>query len=215
MLSIDIVSGVFRVLALALACGWLIVSPLPIAADALEQDSAPSFDKGGDDGEGARLEIDLSSGEGSEMAADGCSPQDEARPFHVAALRTRGEQALDRINGHRAVAGLAPLTVNEELSRAAARHSEEMARRSLMTHAGIDGSNPVQRVRAEGYRGRGVGEVVAMGFADGDQVVAAWMASPEHRTLLLSPRFREVSVGVAESASGSVFWTADLGIPQE
>lgn len=147
MLSLDIVSGLFRVLALALACGWLIVSPLPIAADALGQDSAPSFHKTDDDTEGARLEIGgLSSGEGSEVDADGCSPQDEAKPFHVAALRTRGEQALDGINGHRAVAGLAPLTVNEQLSRAAARHSEEMARRSLMTHAGIDGSNPVQRV---------------------------------------------------------------------
>jgi uncharacterized protein YkwD len=84
-----------------------------------------------------------------------------------------------------------------------------------MTHTGVDGSNPVQRARAEGYLGRGVAEVLAMGFAEGDQVVAAWMASPEHRRLLLGPKFREVSVRVAESVNGSMFWTADLGIPQE
>jgi len=186
-------------LALAIVFGLLIESPLPISADALEHDSGPFFDE---------VETAIEVGEQEALG-------DESPCIEIPGPASRVEQALDRINGHRGAAGLAPLKTSEELSRAASRHTEEMARQGLMTHTSVDGMNPVERARAQGYQGRGIAEVVAMGFADGDQVVAAWMASPEHRKLLLGPRYREVSITVAESASGSTFWTAALGIPKE
>lgn len=183
-------------LALAIAFGLLVESPLAISADALEHGSGAFVD----------------AAETGDEAA-----QHEAHGPHAEILGPdlRVERALDRINGHRGAAGLTLLRISDELSRAASRHTEEMARQSLMTHTSVDGMNPVERARAQGYRGRGVGEVLAMGFADGDQVVSAWMASPEHRKVLLGPKYGEVSITVAESASGSTFWTAALGIPTD
>ncbi len=124
-----------------------------------------------------------------------------------------GQKALARINDERAAGGLPALEVNEQLSRAAVQHSRDMARQGLMSHTGRDGSTPVQRAALEGYQGRALGEVVAVGYAEADQVVAAWMRSPEHRRVLLAPGYSEFGIGLAEHHDGAFFWTVGLGRP--
>jgi len=129
-------------------------------------------------------------------------------------LAALAEQALDRINGERTARGLVPLLPNDLLSRIALQQSRDMARQGLMSHSGLDGSDPAQRAAQEGYRGQGVAEVVGMGFNDAGQVIAAWMGSPDHQKVLLAAGLREAGIGVAESSGGSLFWTVDLGLPE-
>jgi uncharacterized protein YkwD len=70
------------------------------------------------------------------------------------------------------------------------------------------------RAQAAGYDGwTALGEVLAAGPASPEQVVAGWLASPEHRARLLDPSFQEIGVGYyyrSDTAYGH-WWVVDLG----
>ena len=107
-----------------------------------------------------------------------------ARRARGAALR---RAVLCLINQQRAIDGLNRLRANRRLARAAKRHAVDMARHNYFSHVSLSGSSPLRRVRAAGWR-RGVGEALA--WACGVQstprgVVAAWMASPSHRAIIM------------------------------
>jgi len=50
-----------------------------------------------------------------------------------------------------------------------------------------------------------VGENISRGWSTPEQVVAAWMASSGHRANLLRPAFTRAGIGVARSATGTVY----------
>src|SRR5947209_20598970 len=67
---------------------------------------------------------------------------------------SRNEQAiLELTNAARAKEDLPPLTANATLCKVARAHSANMARQEKMEHV-LDGKDPVQRVKASGYRYR-------------------------------------------------------------
>jgi uncharacterized protein YkwD len=119
---------------------------------------------------------------------------------------------LDSLNNLRAGAGAPPLTLCGSLERAAQGHSDDQAATDVMSHTGSDGSTLVTRAEAAGYvNWSTLGENVATGYGNVDDVMAAWMASSGHRANILNPSF--VHVGLAESfSSGGVpYWTQDFG----
>ena len=100
---------------------------------------------------------------------------------------------LDTINTVRKSHGLAPLSVDFHLVRAARGHSADMMRRQYFAHGSVAG-----RVSAAGARGPLFGEDLA--WAQGITawwVVNHWLASPSHRAVLLRPGFRRVGIGYA------------------
>jgi uncharacterized protein YkwD len=109
------------------------------------------------------------------------------------------------VNRERARRGERPLRVNAHLQRAAQAHTVSMAFGDYFQHLGPRGQTPLARMRASGYiRGAraafAVGENIAWGtlwLATPRAIVAAWMASPEHRANILNPRFRDTAVGVS------------------
>jgi uncharacterized protein YkwD len=126
------------------------------------------------------------------------------------------------INLQRAANGLAALSPNRSLGRAAEHHSRAMDARNFFGHE-PDGT-PASRARKKGYmRGASwwmVGE--ALGWGRGwrgtpDQVVAEMMASPSHRAVILNGSFRDLGVGVAmgkpvpERGGNSAIYTAEFG----
>lgn len=121
-------------------------------------------------------------------------------------------RVLDLVNGHRAVAGLAPLARVAELDSAALRHSRDMALGNFMSHTGSDGSSAGERIQAAGYDWSSYGENVAAGFATAESVVAAWMNSPSHRDNILGAHFRHLGVAAAFQATSryGYYWTLDL-----
>jgi uncharacterized protein YkwD len=91
------------------------------------------------------------------------------------------------------------------LGIAAQGHSNAMAAFNFFSHEG-DGT-PASRASAAGYMtgasAWGVGEDLEWGtgrLGSPRAVVAGWMASPEHRAILLSRRYRQVGIGVVQGS---------------
>jgi uncharacterized protein YkwD len=102
-------------------------------------------------------------------------------------------------HGLRAVRGDAPL------ANASQSHADAMARENFFSHVGPDG-NPGTRAAAAGYPETGrwsVGELLGFGTGRAGSpgaIVADWMHSSEHRTVLLSPGWRQVGIGVTKGS---------------
>jgi len=124
------------------------------------------------------------------------------------------EQELVRlINDIRAQYSLSPLILNDSLTVAARRHSQDMAQNNFLSHTGSDGSSPWDRMRDAGYRLRQGGENVAAGYSTPAAVLNGWMSSPGHRANMLSPNFCDLGVGYAYENQSiyRYYWTLDLG----
>ena len=107
---------------------------------------------------------------------------------------TRSETSLLReMNRVRAEHGLPQLTADTHLGRAAHAHSKEMLGSNVLQHGAFGG-----RMHQFNVTGRLVGENLAWGagaLGTAEGIVAAWLASPEHRANLLRPSFTRVGVG--------------------
>ena len=119
---------------------------------------------------------------------------------------------LDRVaqlvNSARASAHLAPVSVQGQLSWAAAQRSRTQAINNTMSHDGWDTT-----IRASGYPDGFWGENVAYGYSNADAVMAAWMNSAGHRANILNANYRNIGVGCAYSRSHVPYWTQDFGAP--
>jgi len=136
----------------------------------------------------------------------------------------RDEGALLRLlNAARARYGVPPLTPDRRLARAARAHSRDMVAQRYFAHVSRSGERPSDRVARTGWmRGRGswrLGENLAWGRgrrARPAAVVAAWLASPAHRHVMLARAYRLVGIGVARGTpvagdGRGRTYTADLG----
>jgi uncharacterized protein YkwD len=126
-------------------------------------------------------------------------------------------QVMALVNQVRSANGCAALRPDPAIARAAADHSRDMAVAGYFAHNSPAGVTPWTRMERDGYSQPG-GENIARGFAAPKDVVAAWLASPEHRANILNCRFRSAGVGYyaapaagpAAIAAGS-HWTQDFG----
>lgn len=124
---------------------------------------------------------------------------------------------VNRIRDHR---GLAALTVDRRLARAAVAHARDMVARRYFSHVTPEGRRFTARLRASGYlTGRAawrVGETLAWGRGDLSgpaTTVAGWMRSASHRRILLG-RYLEIGVGVADgvpSGGAGLTYAAEFG----
>jgi uncharacterized protein YkwD len=134
-------------------------------------------------------------------------------PATAMAGSTRSESSLLReMNRVRAQHGLVRLSADTHLQRAARAHSSEMLVSNVFEH-GAFGSRMLQF----NVTGKLAGENLAWGTgARGTArgIVAAWLASPEHRANLLRPSFSRVGisdlVGAFHGHSGAHVVTADF-----
>jgi uncharacterized protein YkwD len=107
---------------------------------------------------------------------------------------------IQSINSIRAVHGVGPLTVSPALFGSAVLHDQQMLDGGYFSHLAPDGSSFAARLAAFYPMGRyqyySVGEnlLYSLQPMTGDQMVAAWMKSTEHRTNLLNPAWRQVAV---------------------
>lgn len=132
--------------------------------------------------------------------------------------------AVCEINLERRSNGLSALRVNARLSRAARRHSLDMVKRRYFAHTSPSGAQFVGRIRRAGYLRSAhrwlVGETLGWGWGGGGsahEIVQAWMRSPEHRRILLTPSYREMGVGVVwggprQLHAPDATYTADFGV---
>jgi uncharacterized protein YkwD len=111
------------------------------------------------------------------------------------------------LNAARADVGRGPLASTPSLGRAATAHATDMVERHFFAHDSPGGGTPVTRVRRAGYL-RGIerwsiGEVLMWSRGQpltAAAAVAAWLASRDHRPILLRRRYEDVGVGIAPGA---------------
>jgi uncharacterized protein YkwD len=122
------------------------------------------------------------------------------------------------INSERQTAKIMPLVLDEELSKIARGHSQDMAKRGFFDHVNPDGKSPRDRVRMAGYNcpktvGENIfqnnlysrvqirGTVKTYYWNSLDEIatstVQGWMSSPGHRQNILQREYGKTGIGVA------------------
>src|SRR5690349_3751699 len=119
---------------------------------------------------------------------------------------------VSAMNGARSRVGLSAVRSTPALRAAAAAHTAEMIDLDYFGHQSPAGGL-VQRMPRSYHQ---VGEILfeGTGPVDADSVVATWLASPEHRTILLGSGWRDVGVSADTVATGDgteVVVTVDFG----
>ncbi|MHB8491757.1 MAG: CAP domain-containing protein [Solirubrobacteraceae bacterium] len=167
-----------------------------------------------------RMRVDLARIANQTCANGSLTPQ----AGNVPAIRAAVLCLIDR---ERARTGERPLHANRRVELAAQHHTEDMAEHSYFDHVGPSGQSLGDRLRASGYiyssnLGYALGENIAwgtLGDSTPDAMVAAWMASPEHRSNILESRYQDTGIGVVAHVPASLgagqpgaMYTQDFGL---
>jgi uncharacterized protein YkwD len=123
-------------------------------------------------------------------------------------------QVVTIVNTERAKAGCAAVTTDDRLTVAARAHSADMAARDYFSHTTPEGVDFATRITNAGYRWSGAGENIAKGQRTPQDVMTSWMNSAGHKANILNCGFKNLGVGVAADAGGSLLWTQDFGSPR-
>jgi uncharacterized protein YkwD len=118
-------------------------------------------------------------------------------------------------NEQRAAHGLEPLRADAKLAEVACGHSADMLQHQYFAHDDARGTWS-ERIRRHVTRSE-VGEILSYGsgeYATPAGLLKAWMQSPEHRGIILTPELRRVGLGAAtgtyEGEAGVSLVTADF-----
>lgn len=98
----------------------------------------------------------------------------------------------------RAKYNLHPLKENAELTAAAYLKAYDMFEHQYWDHVSPEGKTPWYFIRNTNYDFRFAGENLAKDFASSDDVLSAWMESPEHRANILNPNYEDIGVAIVK-----------------
>ncbi|USN96387.1 MAG: hypothetical protein H6797_04910 [Candidatus Nomurabacteria bacterium] len=90
------------------------------------------------------------------------------------------------------------LSYSTTLSKAAFLKAQNMFNEQYWAHVAPDGTTPWHWFAKVGYNYAFAGENLAKNFASADAAIAAWMASPEHRSNILSQNYTDVGFAVVD-----------------
>ena len=167
-----------------------------------------------------------------------CQPVNIRRPERAAAradckdarvfgtrLKARAAAKATRclINAERSKRGMGQLDAHKALKKGAKSHTSRMLSLGCFLHTCPGEPELVDRLTSAGYLPCtcrwSVGENIAWGKHENGSpaaIVAAWMASPPHRELILTASMKDVDVGVRPGKPGNrrasaATYTADFG----
>jgi uncharacterized protein YkwD len=128
-------------------------------------------------------------------------------------------ELFDLLNAERQQRGLGLLTWNDDLARAARKHSLDMACRGYFSHTSLDAVYFDQRVSAEGYSFYAVGETLFGGdgvYNSPAQAFNGWYNSTDHFNVMTHPVLTEVGIGYVYSPGSrhGGYFTADYATPE-
>ena len=120
------------------------------------------------------------------------------------AARTYAQQVVDLVNAEREKAGLAPLTVDADVEKAAAVRAGEI--QTVFDHTRPNGSSFYTALTAQGVDYRSAGENIAWGQKTPEEVMTAWMNSAGHRANILNANYTHIGVGSVKNSAGNQYW---------
>ncbi len=94
---------------------------------------------------------------------------------------------------------VAVLKTNPLLTKAADSKAADMARQNYFAHISPTGTTPWAWFKKAGYSYTYAGENLALDFISSEDVIAAWLKSPSHRSNLLSAKFKDIGVAVVNT----------------
>jgi uncharacterized protein YkwD len=109
-----------------------------------------------------------------------------------------------------------PVTFSGTLAGVAFGHASDMAEHGYFEHEDLAGHSPADRVRAVGYREKLVGENIAYGPITVEEVVRAWLDSPDHCENIMDPRFAQMGIAFATGRTSrrGLYWVQVLAEPR-
>ena len=143
------------------------------------------------------------------LIATGTNPSAAGAGLSAYAL-TRGGIITD-MNAQRNANGELPaLSENAVLDEIASQRLDDMAAKQYFAHVSPSSSSAETVAQADGYDYIALGENLALGnFAGDTGVIAAWMASPEHRANILNTHYTEIGVAAKQVIfDGEETWLA-------
>jgi uncharacterized protein YkwD len=133
------------------------------------------------------------------------------------------DQVLGHINAARADEGLAALSLDTSLSKAAALHNQRMIDGCGLAHQCSGEGGLGERFSAQGVRWSSAGENIGFGFAGNsdaeiikaanglcDSMLAEVPPEDGHRKNLLSKGFKRIGLSVVRESGGKVWLTQDF-----
>lgn len=104
-----------------------------------------------------------------------------------------------------------PLKSETRLGQAAQGHAANMAALGYFSHTSQDGRTLRNRIDATNYPWRAIAENIAAGQKDAQEVVTGWLNSEGHCRNLMNADYREIGIGLAQSAGGKRYWVQNFG----
>lgn len=118
------------------------------------------------------------------------------------------EEVLKYVNEIRAEAGVAPLTLDVNLCRAATYRAVEINNEDCFSHIRPDGTRCFTVFKLYGIEYKSAGENIAAGYSDPKVVVEAWKNSPAHYENLVCAKFTKMGAGYSDKPIGyQYYWT--------
>lgn len=112
------------------------------------------------------------------------------------------------VNQHRASVGCPSLAAHARVADVAREHSEDMARRGFFGHVNPDGETPFDRLREAGIAwDGGAAENIARGRSSAEEILRAWLASPDHRAAIETCAYTDAGVGAVDGHWTQLFLT--------
>jgi uncharacterized protein YkwD len=130
---------------------------------------------------------------------------------------------LASVNQVRLDAGLAPYSLQSQLSAAAQRHADDVRNNGFANpgdvHQGSDGTHEQERAIAAGYGAWTwlsgdpiVDENLWSGHGSIDDAMAFFLGSTAHANNIYSPRYREIGIGVADNGASVYYYVLVFGV---
>lgn len=117
-------------------------------------------------------------------------------------------------NSERQKAGVAAIALDHQLDAAATKHAQWMVTNGTFSHTGANDSSVGDRIKAEGYKPKYVGENIAAGYSSVAAVMPVWMTSSGHRRNILNPVYSQCGFGLATDGRGRKWWVAVFASPK-
>lgn len=134
-----------------------------------------------------------------------------AYKYIVSASEAAPEQELLKLtNAERIKVGISPLTLDSALCSAARFKSNDMATHGYFYHDSPTYGKAESVLGIFGISHKSFGENIAKGQKNVEEVMAAWLSSPDHKATILNPRYNKIGLGCARNSNGVVYWAQEF-----
>ncbi|MBN7772863.1 CAP domain-containing protein [Clostridium aminobutyricum] len=128
----------------------------------------------------------------------------------TAGIGSYEQQVANIVNQERAAAGLAPLTLSTELSKAAEAKAQDMLTNNYFSHTSPTYGSPFDMMKQFGISYTTAGENIAMGQQTPQSVMDAWMNSSGHKANILNSKYGKIGVGYVKGSNGTTYWVQEF-----